>query len=87
MGTHKSDWRLPLAQGRWASEPRLTAFAVVYPSLCLSQIPKWMRTWSLRIVGKISRLALSLLHLLATTTVATFKSRTALQLENVALQL
>jgi len=45
-----------------------------------------MRTWSLHIVGKISRLALSLLHLLATTTVATFKSRTALELENLALR-
>jgi hypothetical protein len=45
-----------------------------------------MRTWSWRIVGKLSRLALSLLHLLATTTVATFQSRTALELENLALR-
>src|SRR5215469_8541896 len=45
-----------------------------------------MRTWSLRILRQISLLALSLLHLLAAATVATFKSRTALQLENLALR-
>jgi hypothetical protein len=45
-----------------------------------------MRTWSLHIVGKISRLALCLLHLLATTTVGTFKARTALELETLALR-
>src|SRR6516225_10552764 len=45
-----------------------------------------MRTWSLRILRQISLLALSLLHLLAAAAAATFKSRTALQLENLALR-
>src|SRR5215471_12355373 len=45
-----------------------------------------MRTWSLRILRQISLLALSMLHLLAAATLATFKSRTALQLENLAVR-
>src|SRR5215471_5505270 len=45
-----------------------------------------MRTWSLRILRQIPLLALSLLHFLAAATLATFKSRTALQLENLALR-
>src|SRR5215470_16832969 len=45
-----------------------------------------MRTWSLRILHQISLLALSLLHLLAAATLVAFKSRTALQLENLALR-
>src|SRR5215831_9829952 len=45
-----------------------------------------MRTWSLRILGKITCLASSLLHLLTASTLATFKSRTALQVENLALR-
>src|SRR6516164_6475416 len=45
-----------------------------------------MRTWILRILRQISLLALSLLHLLAAAAAATFKSRTALQLENLALR-
>src|SRR5215469_1250565 len=45
-----------------------------------------MRTWSLRILRQISLLALSLLHLLAAAAAASFKSRTALQLENLALR-
>jgi hypothetical protein len=45
-----------------------------------------MRIWSLRILRQIFLLALSLLHLLAAATVANFKSRTALQLENLALR-
>jgi hypothetical protein len=40
----------------------------------------------LRILRQISLLAQSLLHLLAAATLATFKSRTALQLENLALR-
>ena len=45
-----------------------------------------MGTWSLRILRQISILTLSLLHLLAAAAVASFKSRTALQLENLALR-
>ena len=45
-----------------------------------------MRTWNLRILGQISILTLSLLHLLTAATLAIFKSRTALQLENLALR-
>src|SRR5215472_442657 len=45
-----------------------------------------MRPWSLRILRQISLLALSLLQLLVAATAATFKSRTALQVENLALR-
>src|SRR5215472_5978702 len=45
-----------------------------------------MRPWSLRILRKISLLALSLLYLLAAAAAASFKSRTALQVENLALR-
>src|SRR6516165_1221922 len=45
-----------------------------------------MRTWSLRILRQVSLLALSLLHLLAAAASASFKSRTALQVENLALR-
>ena len=40
----------------------------------------------MRIRRQISFLALSLLHLLAAATLSTFKSRTALQVENLALR-
>jgi len=43
-----------------------------------------MRTWSLHILDQISHLAL--IHLLVVATVTTFKSRTALQVENLALR-
>jgi hypothetical protein len=45
-----------------------------------------MRTWSLRIIHQIARLVLSAVHLLVLGTTSTFKSRAALQLENLALR-
>src|SRR5215510_16148591 len=45
-----------------------------------------MRTWSLRLLLQLFRLALSGLHVFAAATPAAFKSRAALQLENVALR-
>ena len=45
-----------------------------------------MRIWSLRIFHQVFRLALSLLQLLTVAMVTTFKSRTALQVENLALR-
>ena len=45
-----------------------------------------MRTWSLRILRQVFRLALSALHWLTVAMVTTFKSRTALQMENLALR-
>ena len=45
-----------------------------------------MRRWSLRILRQVFRLALSALHWLTVAMVTTFKSRTALQVENLALR-
>ena len=45
-----------------------------------------MRTWSLRLLRQLFRLALSGLHVFAAATPAAFKSRAALQLENLALR-
>src|SRR5215467_10121341 len=45
-----------------------------------------MRTWSLRILRKVLRLVLSTLHWLTVASLTTFKSRTALQAENLALR-
>src|SRR5260370_35054684 len=45
-----------------------------------------MRTWSLRLLRQLFRLALSALHMLATAASAAFKSRATLQLENLALR-
>src|SRR5215813_7983414 len=45
-----------------------------------------MRTWRLRILGEVFGLALSALHSLTVAMVTTFKSRTALQVENLALR-
>jgi putative transposase len=45
-----------------------------------------MRTWSLRILRQVFRLALSALHSLTVAMVTTVKSRTALQVENLALR-
>src|SRR5258708_26377599 len=45
-----------------------------------------MRTWSLRLLRQLFRLALSALHMLATAGSAVFKSRTTLHLENLALR-
>src|SRR6516164_11045588 len=45
-----------------------------------------MRTWSLRLFLQLFRLALSGLHVFAAAASATFKSRAALQLENLALR-
>ena len=45
-----------------------------------------MRTWSLRLLRQLFRLALSALHMLAAAASAAFKSRAALQLENLALR-
>ena len=45
-----------------------------------------MRTWSLRVLLSFLRLALSTLHVVAAVASATFKSRAALHLENLALR-
>src|SRR5260221_10719082 len=45
-----------------------------------------MRTWNLRLVRPFLHLALSTLHVLAAALSAAFKSRAALQLENLALR-
>src|SRR5215470_18071984 len=45
-----------------------------------------MRTWSLRIVRQFPRLALNTLQVLAVAASASFKSRAALHLENLALR-
>src|SRR6266436_7985001 len=45
-----------------------------------------MRTWSLHLLLQLFRLALSGLHVVAAATPAAFKSRAALQLENLALR-
>src|SRR5258708_4295684 len=45
-----------------------------------------MRTWGLRLLCKVFRLALSALHMLAAAASAAFKSRAALHLENLALR-
>ena len=45
-----------------------------------------MRTWSLRLFLQLFRLALSGLHVFAAAASAAFKSRAALQLENLALR-
>src|ERR1044072_4650745 len=45
-----------------------------------------MRTWSLRVLHRFLRLALSALHVLAGAVSAAVKSRASLQLENVALR-
>src|SRR5260370_274165 len=45
-----------------------------------------MRTWSLRLLRQLFRLALSALHMLATAASADFKSRATLHLENLALR-
>jgi hypothetical protein len=55
-------------------------------NLCLSQISKYMRKWDLRVVLQILRLALSAFNALAAACSATFKSRAALHLENLALR-
>jgi hypothetical protein len=51
-------------------------------SLCLSQIPNYMRIWSLRAY----RFAFSAVHLSVAVVFAGFKSRAALQVENLALR-
>ena len=45
-----------------------------------------MRTWSLRLLRQLFRLTLSGFHVVAAATSAAFKSRAALQLENLALR-
>src|SRR5262244_1763479 len=45
-----------------------------------------MRRWSLGILRQVLSLVLSALHLLTVAMVTTFKSRTALQVENIALR-
>src|SRR5712671_4692546 len=45
-----------------------------------------MRTWSLRVLRQVFRLALSALHVLAAAAAAAFKSRATLHLENLALR-
>src|SRR5215475_1809266 len=45
-----------------------------------------MRTWSLRIFCRFFRLGFSTLQLLVVATMTIFKSRTALQVENLALR-
>src|SRR5260370_25879234 len=45
-----------------------------------------MRTWSLRLLRQLFRLALSALHVLTAAASAAFKSRATLHLENLALR-
>ena len=45
-----------------------------------------MRTWSLRVLHQFLHLALTALHVAATSASVAFKSRTTLQLENLALR-
>src|SRR5215475_262097 len=45
-----------------------------------------MRTWGLRFLNQLFRLALSALHMLATAASAAFKSRATLHLENLVLR-
>src|SRR5450631_1332692 len=45
-----------------------------------------MRTWSLRLLRQLFRLALSALHMLAAAASAAFKSRATLHLENLAFR-
>src|SRR5262245_29983064 len=45
-----------------------------------------MRTWSLLLLRQVFSLVLTALHLLAVATTTTFKSRTAIQVENLALR-
>jgi hypothetical protein len=45
-----------------------------------------MRTWSLRVLLQVLRLAFSTLHVVAAAASATFKSRAARHLENLALR-
>src|SRR5215472_17225746 len=45
-----------------------------------------MRTWSLRVLHQSLRLAFNTLHVLVAAASAAFKSRAALQLENLALR-
>src|SRR5215813_8893440 len=45
-----------------------------------------MRIWSLRIIRQIARLVLSALNLMEVATATAFKSRAALQVENLALR-
>src|SRR5215831_4473052 len=54
--------------------------------MCLSKTPNWMRTRSLRILCKVFRLAVSTLHWLTVALLTSFKSRAALQVENLALR-
>ncbi len=54
--------------------------------LCLSQIPNYMRTWGLRIFLHTLRSAGSVFLVLAAALSATFRSRAALHLENLALR-
>src|SRR2546421_11550319 len=46
----------------------------------------WMRTWSVRVLRQFLYLALSALHALAVASLAAFKSRATLHLENLALR-
>ena len=59
---------------------------ISWDDVCLSQTSNCMRTWSLRVLRQSLRLALSALHVLAAAASATFKSRAALHLENLALR-
>ena len=54
--------------------------------MCLSQISNCMRTWGLRFFLQILRSAISAFGVLAATLSATFQSRAALHLENLALR-
>jgi hypothetical protein len=61
------------------------AFDLGFVYLCLPQIPNYMRKWSLLALNRFIHFALSAVHLSVTVALAGFKSRAALQLENVAL--
>jgi hypothetical protein len=63
--------------------PHWTHFELL---LCLSQIPNYMRIWSLRALCRCLRFALNAVHLSVAVVLAGFKSRAALQVENLALR-
>jgi hypothetical protein len=56
------------------------------PIALYPKIPNCMRTWSLGILRQVFSLVLGALHLLTVAMATTFKSRTALQVENIALR-
>jgi hypothetical protein len=68
-----------------AALPSTGTVAIRRP-LCLSQIPNYMRIWNLLALHRCLRSAVSAVHFLVAGALAGFKSRVALQVENLALR-